>query len=341
MFKQHRPDSEDTCWMRSSHGLDRLDVAFDGAQLVADAGLHLPATLAERLGLRRLVDDLVDLGQAPGRANPGDKILTLVLSALAGGDCIDDANALRAGGTGRVLGFVVKTSSTDEGTSISFILDVGSTPVTIWIMMLIRVSTIDAPLDEPLLVDPVIGLVRRAVALGLLAGSEPLEHLDLELVRRIAREASAVGIGQDAAVALLHGGDRPEGLATLIARLDDAFTASPLPDRELPELLRVFDRDDLADLIGTSAVSLGRYQAGSRRWPDQLADRLHWLALVIADLAGAYNEFGIRRWFERRRTQLGDRSPREVLGRDWDPGDPEVERARELAAALVGAGTAT
>jgi hypothetical protein len=35
-----------------------------------------------------------------------------VLSALAGGDCIGDANALRAGGTERVLGFPVKAAST-------------------------------------------------------------------------------------------------------------------------------------------------------------------------------------------------------------------------------------
>jgi hypothetical protein len=98
--------------MRSSHSLDRLGIAFDGAQLVAGAGLHLPAMLAERLGLRRLVDECVDLGVAPGCANAGDKLLTLVMSALAGGDCIDDANALRSGGTGRVLGFQVKASST-------------------------------------------------------------------------------------------------------------------------------------------------------------------------------------------------------------------------------------
>ena len=32
-------------------------------------------------------------------ANPGDKMMTLVASALAGGDCIDDADVLRAGGT--------------------------------------------------------------------------------------------------------------------------------------------------------------------------------------------------------------------------------------------------
>lgn len=98
--------------MRSSHNLDRLETAFDDDRLVADAGLLLPATLAHHLGLRELVDRHLDLGRAAGRANVGDKLLTLVMSALAGGDCIDDADALRAGGTGRVLGFSVKAAST-------------------------------------------------------------------------------------------------------------------------------------------------------------------------------------------------------------------------------------
>ena len=49
---------------------------------------------------------------APGRANTGDKMLTLVASALAGGDCIDDADALRAGGTARILGGTIKAPST-------------------------------------------------------------------------------------------------------------------------------------------------------------------------------------------------------------------------------------
>ena len=77
-------------------------------------GIHLslPATLARHLGLRELVDHHLDLGGAPGRANTGDKMLTLVASALAGGDCIDDADALRAGGTVGVLGCVVKAPST-------------------------------------------------------------------------------------------------------------------------------------------------------------------------------------------------------------------------------------
>jgi hypothetical protein len=98
--------------MRSSHSLDRLDPAFDDDRLVPDAGLILPATLAHHLGLKRLVDEHLHLGTRPGSANVGDKILTLVMSALAGGDHIDHANALRAAGTGRVLGFRVKAGST-------------------------------------------------------------------------------------------------------------------------------------------------------------------------------------------------------------------------------------
>ncbi len=98
--------------MLSPNSLDRLHTAFDDDRLIADAGLLLPATLAQRLGLRELVDTHVDLGAAPGRANAGDKLLTLVASALAGGDCIDDADALRAGGTARVLGCSVKAPST-------------------------------------------------------------------------------------------------------------------------------------------------------------------------------------------------------------------------------------
>jgi hypothetical protein len=98
--------------MRSCHSLDRPDVTFDDERLVADAGLVLPTTLAQHLGLRELVDELVDLGEAPGRANAGDKAMTPVHSALAGGDSIDDAGALRAWDTQAVLGHAVLAPST-------------------------------------------------------------------------------------------------------------------------------------------------------------------------------------------------------------------------------------
>ena len=91
---------------------DLIRIAFDDHRLVANAGLLLPATLARHLGLGDLADNHVDLGDAPGRANPGDKMLTLLASALAGGDCIDDADVLRTGSTAGILGCVVKASST-------------------------------------------------------------------------------------------------------------------------------------------------------------------------------------------------------------------------------------
>ena len=91
---------------------DRIQIAFDDHRLVNNAGLILPATLAHHLGLPELVRQRLDLSDAPGRANTGDKLLTLVASALAGGDCIDDADVLRTGGTARTLGGTVKAPST-------------------------------------------------------------------------------------------------------------------------------------------------------------------------------------------------------------------------------------
>ena len=91
---------------------DRIQITFDDHRLVANAGLILPTTLARHLGLPQLVDRRLDLGNAPGRANTGDKLLTLVASALAGGDCIDDADVLRTGGTAWTLGGTVKAPST-------------------------------------------------------------------------------------------------------------------------------------------------------------------------------------------------------------------------------------
>jgi hypothetical protein len=74
---------------------------------VADVGLLLPATLAERLGLTELIDEQVHLGAA----NPGLKALTLIYSSLAGGDCIDDAARLRSGSTEAVLGGQLRAPS--------------------------------------------------------------------------------------------------------------------------------------------------------------------------------------------------------------------------------------
>jgi hypothetical protein len=98
--------------MASSHTLDQLGTCFDDTRAIANAGLLLPATLAQRLGIEQGADQLIDLGERPGAAHPGRKLLTLVHSMLAGGDCIDDADLLRCGATSQVLGHRVMAPST-------------------------------------------------------------------------------------------------------------------------------------------------------------------------------------------------------------------------------------
>jgi len=96
----------------SSHTLDQLDTCLDDTHAVANAGLLLAATLAERLGIEQAADALIDLGERAGAHRPGRKLLTLVHSLLAGGDCIDDADLLRCGQTASVLGHRVMAPST-------------------------------------------------------------------------------------------------------------------------------------------------------------------------------------------------------------------------------------
>jgi hypothetical protein len=97
---------------QSSRNLDALEVIFDDKNAVANGGLVLPMTLADRLGLKELVDQNLHLGDTPGHANVGQKARALVASALAGGDSIDDADVLRSGRADALLGTWVPAPST-------------------------------------------------------------------------------------------------------------------------------------------------------------------------------------------------------------------------------------
>ena len=54
--------------MGSSQILDQLDSCFDDTHAVANAGLLLPATLAQRLGIEQAADAVIDW--ASGLAPP-------------------------------------------------------------------------------------------------------------------------------------------------------------------------------------------------------------------------------------------------------------------------------
>src|SRR4051812_45786777 len=91
---------------------DRFVVAFDDERTVANAGVMLPALLASRLGIEALVEDRVELGERPGAANPGRKVMTMLSAIALGADCIEDCDVLRSGQTVAVLGHKVAAPST-------------------------------------------------------------------------------------------------------------------------------------------------------------------------------------------------------------------------------------
>jgi hypothetical protein len=94
-------------------GLDGLKVAFDDERAVSDAGVSLIATLAQRLGLEALAGQVVRLPRdLPGAANAGRKVMALIYAMVLGADSIDDADVLRAGRTGRLLGGWIPAPST-------------------------------------------------------------------------------------------------------------------------------------------------------------------------------------------------------------------------------------
>ena len=87
---------------------DRFATTVDHEGLVANAGLILAGTLMARLGVSALIERWVRTGSA----NPGPKICTVVAAMLAGATHIDHVGMLRAGRTGRVLGFTPMAPST-------------------------------------------------------------------------------------------------------------------------------------------------------------------------------------------------------------------------------------
>ena len=94
-------------------GLDGVEVVFDDERVVSDAGVMVVATLAQRLGVEALAQQLVRLRRdRPGAANAGRKVMALLYAMVLGADSIDDAGVLRAGRSGRLLGGWIPAPST-------------------------------------------------------------------------------------------------------------------------------------------------------------------------------------------------------------------------------------
>ncbi len=145
---------------------------------------------------------------------------------------------------------------------------------------------------------------------------------------RVSPEPSSWNWGQD----LENSG---AGLERILEHLNTALEESPAPEFEWNRLTEVLGLELLSQLLGISATSVRRYKTAARSTPDDVADRLHFLSLIVGDLSGAYNEIGVRQWFARKRAQLGGRAPSEFLKGCWKPGQPGPRQVQDLARALI------
>jgi hypothetical protein len=204
-------------------------------------------------------------------------------------------------------------------------------------MTSIRIDSVQEPFTAPEASKAASTLLGRAESMGLLEQLGPISSLDPDLIKTVLRRLAQAGVAQNV---LMYGGARqlPADPAQMLRLLEMANTAledSPLPEQEWAALRHALGDALLARLCRISEASLRRYSAGSRPTPDRVAQRLHALALVVADLRGAYNDYGIRRWFQRPRTQLKGKSPETFLPATWTLDSPELDEVRRLAAALT------
>ena len=193
-----------------------------------------------------------------------------------------------------------------------------------------------SPLADPAVARLAADTVRKAWAVGLADESPDFAALTYPAVKRVVARVRAAGIGELAAASLARTDPADvTSIARDLRQIESLLEQSPVPETEWPRMLQRFDRDRLAPLLGISPSSAVRYARGERGTPDNVAARLHFIALVASDLAGAYNAIGIRRWFDRPRAALGGRAPADLLAGDWTPDDEGPARVRELARSVV------
>ena len=161
--------------------------------------------------------------------------------------------------------------------------------------------------------------------MGLL--DTPVSELSAQSLRTVAEQLSAHGLASAEAARLGRSELSSSDIDAYLAAATHALEESPVPKPELTKLNSMLDGDLLATLLHIGSASLQRYQKGERTTPDEVAARAHFLTNIVGRLEGTYNDFGVRRWFQRPRSTLKGRSPAQILSSPWTP---ESEGARQI-----------
>lgn len=204
----------------------------------------------------------------------------------------------------------------------------------------LRIDRVDDALRHAPLVAASVRLVGRAQHVGALASLPGGRTLDRSLLQETLRALAAAGAGGDLTPALAAA-RAPADLLAVVQDADVQLERSPVPDLTRPVALEVLGAGlltvlldvDPADLAATPPTASGVVKDAVT--VGVVAGRLHQVALTAADLAGAYDDEGTRRWYARPRRALDGASPVRVLAGGFDPGGDAARQVRGMAAALT------
>ncbi len=93
--------------------------------------------------------------------------------------------------------------------------------------------------------------------------------------------------------------------------------------------------------IGVARRKLLEYDNDPHNLPDEVAERFNFISKTLKYLAGSFNDKGLHDWFLRKRAQLNDLRPTDILKGNWKPEDPEPQKVLKLAEETYGGQSAT
>lgn len=96
----------------------------------------------------------------------------------------------------------------------------------------------------------------------------------------------------------------------------------------LNNLETILQKKLLTNLTGKSPADMRKDLRGSSK-------KIHFIYEVVDYLRGSYNDDGIRKWFQRERSQLGGKSPLQYLGSGWNPDEEYAKIVLELAKSSI------